>query len=67
MTNSSNRRQKSSNKTFKPKDQVVDVTPLNSVDQPQTSPKIDSSSIKNFSNTKTTSLSQKQSNGSGGI
>jgi len=66
MTNSSNRRQKSSNKTFKPKDQVVDVTPLNSADQPQTSSKIDSSSTKNLSNTKKNSVSQKQSNSSGG-
>ena len=66
MTNSSNRRQKSSNKTFRPKDQVVDVTPLNSVNQPKTSSKIESSSTKNSSNTKKTSDSKKLSNVSGG-
>ena len=33
MTNSSNRRPKSSNKTINPKDQVVDITPINSTAQ----------------------------------
>ena len=59
MTNYSNRRSKSSNKTIKPKDQVVDVTPLNSVDQLKTS------SIKKSSSTKKTSDVQSLSNGSG--
>ena len=66
MANSSNLPSKISNKSVKPQVQVVDVTPLNSVDQSQTSSKIDSST-KNFSNTKTTSLSKKQSNVSGGV
>ena len=66
MTNSSNRRQKSSNKTFKPKDQVVDVTPLNSVNQPKISSKIESSSTKNSSNTKKSSDGKSLSIGSGG-
>ena len=44
MSNSSNRRSKSSNRSIKPQDQVVDVTPLNSIDQSKTS------SSKNLSN-----------------
>ena len=52
MTNSSNRRQKSSNKTIKPKDQVVDITPINSTTQTKTSSKIQSSSTKKTSSTK---------------
>ena len=44
MTNSPNRRAKSSNKNLKPKDQVVDVTPLNSATQSKTSSKKQSSS-----------------------
>ena len=44
MTNSSNRRSKSSNKIIKPKDQVVDVTPLNPSAQAKSSSKIQSSS-----------------------
>ena len=66
MASSQKRQSKSSNKSIKPQDQVVDVTPLNSVDQPDTSSEIDSSSTKNLSNTKKTSVSQKQSNVSGG-
>tara|TARA_B100001250_G_scaffold299026_1_gene260626 strand:- start:747 stop:1292 length:546 start_codon:yes stop_codon:yes gene_type:complete len=66
MTNSSNHQLESSNKSLKPKDQIVDVTPLNSVDQSNRSSKIDSSSTKNFSSTKKTSVVKSLSNGSGG-
>ena len=66
MAAPSNRQSKSSNKSVQTQVQVVDVTPLNSADQSQTSSKIDSSSTKNLSNTKKTSVSQKQSNSSGG-
>ena len=66
MTNSSNRRPKSSNKSIKPKDQVVDVTPLNSVDQSKISSKIDSTSINNSSSTKRNSVSKSLSIRSGG-
>tara|TARA_B100000965_G_scaffold90937_1_gene74069 strand:+ start:422 stop:970 length:549 start_codon:yes stop_codon:yes gene_type:complete len=66
MPTPSNRQSKSSNKSIKPQDQVVDVTPLNSVDQSQASSKINSSSTKKLSNTKNNSVSQKQSNVSGG-
>ena len=52
MTNSSNRRQKSSNKTIKPKDQVVDITPINSTTQTKTSSKIQSSSTGKTSSAK---------------
>ena len=52
MTNSSNRRLKSSNKTIKPKDQVVDITPINSTTQTKTSSKIQSSSTEKTSSTK---------------
>ena len=66
MANSSNRQSKSSNKNIKPQDQVVDVTPLNSVGQPKNKSKIDSSSPKNLSSTKKTSDPKNFSNGSGG-
>ena len=66
MTNSSNRRSKSSNKSIKPKDQVVDVTPLNSNDQAKTTSKIESSSIKKSSNTQKTSADKNLSNLSAG-
>jgi len=52
MTNSSNRRPKSSNKIMKPKDQVVDITPINSTTQTKTSSKIQSSSTGKTSSTK---------------
>ena len=65
MTNSSNRRSKSSNKSIKPQDQIVDVTPLNSIDDSKTFTKINSSSTTNSSNTSKTSSSKKLSNGSG--
>ncbi|WP_269604989.1 BMC domain-containing protein [Prochlorococcus marinus] len=65
MTNSSNRRSKSSNKNTKPKDQVVDVTPLNSTGQPKTSSEIKSPSNENSSTTIKTTTSKKNSNASG--
>ena len=52
MTNSSNRRPKSSNKNIKSKDQVVDVTLLNSTAQSKTSLRIQSSSTEKVSSTK---------------
>ena len=52
MPTSQNRQSKSSNKSVKAHDQVVDITPLSSVEQPKTSSKIDSSSTKNISSTK---------------
>ena len=67
MTNSSNRRPKSSNKSNKPQDQVVDVTPLNSVEQSKNSSKIESTSKKNSSSNKKTSFLSSLSNGSGGV
>ena len=49
MTNSSNRQSKSRDKSVKPQDQVVDVTPLNTNDQLETSSKINSPSMKKSS------------------
>ena len=66
MTNSSNRRTKSSNKTIKSKSQVVDVTPLNSTTQSNTSSKRQSSSIEKASSTKSILIAENLSNGSGG-
>ena len=66
MTNSSNRRTKSSNKNIKPKDQVVDVTPLNSTKQSKTSSETESSSTQKSSITKRNFESKSLSNGSGG-
>ena len=65
MTNSSNRRQKISNKTIKPKDQVVDVIPLNSTNQSKTT-NVESSSTKKLSNFSKTNSSKKLSNSSRG-
>ena len=66
MTNSSNRRPISSNKTIKPKDQVVDVTPLNSTIQSNNSSRIQSSSTEKVSSTKSIPSAKNLSNGSGG-
>jgi len=66
MTNSSNRRSKISNKIIKSKDQIVDVTPLNSSAQSKSSSKIQSSSTEKASNTKSTYSAKNLSNGSGG-
>jgi len=66
MINSPNRRTKSSNKNIKTKDQVVDVTPLNSTTQPKTSSRIQSSSTEKVSGTKSIPTAKNLSNGSGG-
>ena len=66
MTNSSNRRSKGSNKSIKPKDQIVDVTPLDSSAQSKISSKIQSSSTEKASSTKSISSNENLSNGSGG-
>ena len=66
MTNSSNRRSKSSNKSIKPKDQVVDVTPLNSSTQLKTTSNINSSSTQKASSTKSISSAKNLSKGSTG-
>ncbi len=50
MVKPSSRKSKSSGKSIKSQDQVVDVTPLNSNDQSKTSSKIDSPSITKSSN-----------------
>ena len=64
MTTPQNRQSKSSNKSIKAQDQVVDVTPLNSTTQSKTSSKIKSPSNKNSSNNLKTVTSKKLSNGS---
>ena len=66
MTNSANRRPKSSNKSIKPKDQVVDVTPLNSSTQLKTSSNIKSSSTEKASSTKRIPSPKNLSDGSEG-
>ena len=66
MTNSSNRRSKSSNESIRSRDQVVDVTPLNSIDQSNNPSKKKSSSTRNSSNTSKTFTSKNLSNGSRG-
>ena len=64
MASSSNRRSKRSNKSVNPKDQVVDITPLDAVDRPNTPSKIESSSTKNSSSTKKRSDAKNLTNGS---
>ncbi len=66
MSNSSNRRSKSINKIIKPKDQIVDVTPLNSSVQSKTAPKIQSSSTEKASSGKSNYSAKNLSDGSGG-
>ena len=66
MTNSSNRRPKSSNKSINPKDQVVDVTPLNSSTQLKTTSNIKSSSTEKASSTKRIPSAKNLSNASAG-
>ena len=66
MTNSSNRRSKSSNKNIKPKYQVVDVTPLNSTTESKTSSRIQSSSTEKVSSTNSIPGAKNLSNDSGG-
>ena len=57
---------KNSNKSIKPAEQVVDVTPLNSISQSKTSPKVKSTQNKNPSNNLKTSTSKNFSNSSVG-
>ena len=66
MSNSLNRQSKSSNRSLRPRDQVVDVTPLELAGQTKDSSYIDSSSTKKASSTKKTSDIKTLSNGSGG-
>ena len=66
MTNSSNRRSKSSNKSIKPKDQIVDVTLLNSSTQSKIASRKQASLTEKVSNTKSISSAKKLSNGSEG-
>jgi len=66
MTNSSNRRSKSINKMIKPKDQIVDVTPLNQSAQSKSSSKIQSSSTEKASS-KSIPSTKNLSNGSVGV
>jgi hypothetical protein len=65
MTNSSNRRPKSGNKSIKPKDQVIDITPLNSSTKLKTTSNIKSSSNEKVSNTKSIPGAKNILNGSG--
>ena len=64
MTTPQNRQSKSSNKSIKAQDKVVDVTPLNSSTQSRTSSKIKSPLNKNSSNNLKTNTYKKLSNGS---
>ena len=66
MPTSQNRQSKTSNKSIKPQDQVVDVTPLNSTAQSKTSSKIQFSSTAKASSTKSIPSTKNLSNGSGG-
>ena len=66
MSTPSNRQSKSSNKSIKPQDKVVDVTPLDLKDQSKNSSKVKSSLNKNSSNTLKTDTSKKLSNSSKG-
>ena len=60
------RQSRSSNKTSKAQDQVVDVTPLTSTAQSKTSPKVNSTLNKNSSNNLKNSTSKNLSNSSVG-
>ena len=66
MTRSSNRRLKSSNKTTKAKDQVVDITPFDSTTQSKTSSKIESSLTEKESSINSIPRSKNLSKGSKG-
>ncbi len=67
MTNSSDRRPESSNKKFKPEDQVVDVTPLNSKTQSRKSSRKQFTSTETANSTKSILSTKKLSNSSGGV
>ena len=60
------RQSETGNKSIKAQDQVVDITPLNSIEQTKTSSKEKSSSNKNSSNTSKISTPKNSSNFSGG-
>ena len=60
MASSRNRQSKSSNKTFKTQDQVVDITPLNLKGVQQTPSNVKASSNKNSSNAKKYSSSSSE-------
>ena len=66
MSTPSNRQSKSSNKSVRPQDQVVDVTLLNSTMQSKTSSKIQPSSTEKASTTKSIPSSKNLSTASGG-
>ena len=66
MATPQKRQSKSSNKLFKAKDKVVDVTPLDINEQSKTSSKGKPSSNKNSFNTSKTTTSENSSNASGG-
>ena len=66
MATPQKRQSRSSNKSLRTQDQVVDVTPLNSIEQPKTSSKLRSSSNENSSNTSKTNISKNLSNASDG-
>ena len=66
MATPQKRQAKSSNKSIKAQDQVVDVTPMNSTGQPKTSSKVKASLNENASNTLKTTTSKNSSNASGG-
>tara|TARA_Y100001968_G_scaffold259775_1_gene247140 strand:- start:102 stop:650 length:549 start_codon:yes stop_codon:yes gene_type:complete len=66
MTNSSNRQSKSSNKSIKPKNQIVDVTPLNSSAQSKTTSNIKSSATEKASSAKPIASAKNLSSYSGG-
>ncbi|MBW3041581.1 BMC domain-containing protein [Prochlorococcus marinus] len=61
------RQSKSSNKSIKAQDQVVDITPENSTDASNISEKNNSSSIKNNSSGKRTSIPKSLLNGAVGV
>ena len=66
MASPQKRQQRSSNKSLRPQDRVVDVTPVNSTTQSNTSSKVKSPSSKNSPNTLKTTTSKKLSNASTG-
>ncbi len=65
MATPQKRQSRSSNKSIKAQDQLVDVTPLNSIEQSKASSKVKSSSNENSSNTLKTTTSKTLSNAAG--
>ena len=66
MTSPQKRQSKSSNKSIKAQDQVIDITPLNSIEKSKISSKEKSASNKNSSNDVKTTNSKKTHNTAGG-